>query len=124
VLDNKREMSANVQASKYRGAQIRGVRSTERISIVRLRLNMWILSVELDSFHCFDVWSSEVENFLTHCVRVNCRVEQVRSDFVDTYGYQLVEQVTRSAHVDTTSEPLKSTVRYFTGEGSRELSIA
>jgi hypothetical protein len=36
---------------KYRGAQIRGARSTERISIVRLRLSMWDLSAELDIWY-------------------------------------------------------------------------
>jgi len=149
-----------------KGAQVRGARSPERISIVALRLSMWVLSVELEwfcsLFWCLEFWD---ENFRTRFVGINCRVEQVRRDLVNMYVYHPVEQVnmyiyhpveqvnvyishpveqvnmyiyhpveqvnmyiyhpveqmTRSAHVDTASEPLKSTVRYFTGEGSQEL---
>jgi hypothetical protein len=43
---------------------------------------------------------------------------------VYTCLYRPVEQMTRSAHTDTASEPLKNTVRYFTGEGSHELQMS
>jgi hypothetical protein len=50
---------------KDRGAQILDARSPGRMSFVGLRLSMWVLIVQLDSLHCFDVWNSEVRIFVT-----------------------------------------------------------